>query len=190
MTASSEDWQAKVERKQAAIQRLIPSAWRVPDSVTSQLKYPLEGHSNRLIEWDIVRKTRILTDKELSITEDYSVAQLLENLAAGNLTAVEVTTAFSKRASIAGQLTNCLTETYFHQALERAKHLDEMRLGGKLAGPLHGLPISLKDSFQLVGSESTIGYVSYLGQHAETDSPLLEILIAKVPLRTSRPIFR
>lgn len=175
-TTSTENWEAKVVRKQAALQQLIPEAWRVPEPITSQLKWPLEGHPNRLIEWDIIRKTGILTDKELSITEDYTVPQLLQNLASGDLTAFDVTTAFSKRASIAGQFTNCLTETFFDEALEKAKSLDQMRSAGKLAGPLHGLPISLKDSFQRIGSESTIGYVSYLDKHAEEDSPLIEIL--------------
>lgn len=171
-----EDWQAKVARKQVALRTKIPAAWLVPDSVTSQLKYPLEEHPNRLIDLDIVRKTGLLTDRELSITQDFPVPTLLERLASGDFTAVEVTTAFSKRASIAGQLTNCLTETYFDEALKRAEDLDTLRSQGKVAGPLHGLPISLKDSFQIAGSEATIGYVSYLDNLAEHDSPLVEVL--------------
>jgi hypothetical protein len=41
--------------------------------------------------------------------------------------------------------TNCLTEIFIDRALERARELDEV-LGrtGKIVGPLHGLPISLK----------------------------------------------
>lgn len=176
MDSANEDWQAKVARKQDVLRSKIPEAWLVPHSVTSQLQYPLEDHPNRLIGLDIVRKTGLLTDRELSITQDFSVSTLLERLASGAFTAVEVTVAFSKRASIAGQLTNCLTETYFDQALKRAEALDELRSQGKLAGPLHGLPISLKDSFQIVGSEATIGYVSYLDRMAENDSPMVELL--------------
>lgn len=41
--------------------------------------------------------------------------------------------------------TNCLTETLFDEALERAKYCDEyLAKEGKPLGPLHGLPISLK----------------------------------------------
>lgn len=176
MGSSGEEWQAKVARKQLALRNKIPEAWLVPDFVASQLKFPLEEHPNRLIELDIVRKTGILTDRELSITQDFTVPALLEKLASGDFTAVEVTTAFSKRASIAGQLTNCLTETYFEEALKRAETLDEIRSQGRIAGPLHGLPVSLKDSFQIVGSEATIGYVSYIDKLAEDDSSLVEVL--------------
>jgi amidase len=169
-------WQDLVAQKQGALRDKIPKAWVVPQAVKDQLVYPLEENPNRLIDKNLPRLSGLLSDKELSITEDYTITNLLESLASGNLTAVEVTTAFSKRASIAGQLLNCLTETYFDEALERAKSLDQMREHGKLAGPLHGLPISLKDSFQIKGSESTIGYVSYLGQLAEHDSALVELL--------------
>ena len=38
-----------------------------------------------------------------------------------------------------------MTEMFFDQALERAKHLDEyLEKEGKPMGPLHGMPISLK----------------------------------------------
>lgn len=191
MNHSSEDWQAKVARKQDAMRRKLPSAWVVPELVLGSLKHPLEQHPNRLIELDIVRKTGILTELELSITQDYTVTKLLASLASGHLSAVEVVTAFSKRASIAGQLTNCLTETYFDEALARAKALDVLRSRGKLAGPMHGLPVSLKDSFQIVGSEATIGYVSYLDRFAEDDSPLVEILVgqgAVVFVKTNIPM--
>lgn len=46
-----------------------------------------------------------------------------------------------------------------------------------MAGPLHGLPISIKDGFQVAGSEATIGFVSYLGRIAEKNSPLVDILL-------------
>jgi amidase len=43
--------------------------------------------------------------------------------------------------------TNCLTETFFDEALERAKFLDEyMENEKKPIGPLHGVPISVKVS--------------------------------------------
>ena len=149
----------------------------MPESVTSTLSYPLEDHPNRLIRDDLVCQTGILTDKELLITQDYTVTMLLQSLASGDLTAVEVVTAFSKRASIAGQLTNCLTETYFGEALTRAQDLDDMRSRGKLAGSLHGLPVSLKDSFQIIGLEATIGYVSYLDKYSEVNSSLAQLLL-------------
>ena len=43
--------------------------------------------------------------------------------------------------------THCLTETFFPEAFERARYLDSyLAREGKVVGPLHGLPVSLKVS--------------------------------------------
>lgn len=97
-------WQIKVAEKQKQSLAAIPEAWRLPESITKTLSYPLEEKPNRLIELDIPRKSGILSDKELEITEQNTVAQLLSKLASGELTSLEVTTAFCKRAAIAQQL--------------------------------------------------------------------------------------
>lgn len=40
---------------------------------------------------------------------------------------------------------NCLTEFFYEEGLKQAKELDELLdKGGKLKGPLHGVPIALK----------------------------------------------
>lgn len=86
--------------------------------------------------------------------------------------------------------TNCLTETFFDEAKSRARQLDKLRQNGKLAGPLHGLPISLKDSFQVAGTQATLGLVAYLDEFSDANSPLVEILISlgAVPfVKTSIP---
>lgn len=44
-------------------------------------------------------------------------------------------------------------------------------------GPLHGLPISIKDGFQIKGVEASIGYVSFLGKFSEANSPLVDVLL-------------
>jgi amidase len=85
---------------------------------------------------------------------------LLEKLAAGELSSVEVTSAFCKRAALAHQLTNCCTEIFFEEALEVAQHADAyLAKTGKTLGPLHGLPVSMKDLFRIKGHDSTIGMV-------------------------------
>lgn len=46
-------------------------------------------------------------------------------------------------------------------------------------GPLHGLPISIKDSFCVKGLQSTIGYVEFLKHEpAKANSALVELLLA------------
>ena len=54
--------------------------------------------------------------------------------------------------------TNCLSEVFFDRALTRAAELDQyLKARGKVVGPLHGLPISLKDMFGVKGIETTNG---------------------------------
>lgn len=53
---------------------------------------------------------------------------------------------------------NCLTEIFVDRALERAAELDaHLKKSGKVVGPLHGLPISLKDQLRMKGLETTMG---------------------------------
>jgi amidase len=54
--------------------------------------------------------------------------------------------------------TNCLTEIFVDRALERAAWLDEqLKSTGKAVGPLHGLPVSLKDQIRIKGLETVMG---------------------------------
>ncbi|KAH6952198.1 hypothetical protein FAVG1_08553 [Fusarium avenaceum] len=171
-------WESRAAEKRTKAAEGIPDAWRLPSRILDELKLPLESSKNDLISLDIPRKSGILTEIELEITESCTTGELIKKLAIGTFTAVQVLNAFSKRAAIAQQLTNCLTETFFDQAQSRARHLDELRESGHLAGPLHGLPISLKDSFQISGIQATIGLIAYLDDVSSTNSPLVEILLS------------
>jgi len=54
---------------------------------------------------------------------------------------------------------NCLHEV-FEAAIQDAKKLDDYFAEHKKPiGPLHGLPVSLKDQFHVKGVETTMGYV-------------------------------
>lgn len=59
---------------------------------------------------------------------------------------------------------NCLHEIFFDAAIADAERLDQyFERYGKTIGPLHGLPVSLKDQFHVKGVETTMGYVGWLG---------------------------
>lgn len=94
----------------------------------------------------------LLTPGELDITSNYGLVDLADAIRLGQLTSVEVTTAFCKRAIIAHQLTFCLSDLYMAEALVRAKELDEhLARTGKTVGPLHGVPISVKETIPVAG---------------------------------------
>ncbi|KAL2678826.1 hypothetical protein Neosp_009578 [[Neocosmospora] mangrovei] len=174
------NWMQKVDEKRKSCSDAIPSDWKIPDKVLSLLSWPLEANINNLINLDVIRLCEILTQKELEITENYSTGELLKKLAAGELTSVEVTTAFCKRAAVGHQLTSCLTEIFFDDALKRAKLLDDLREQGQPCGPLHGLPVSLKDSFRVTGTQSTLGIVSFLDKPKSTSNSVLVDMLHKL----------
>lgn len=58
-----------------------------------------------------------------------------------------------------------MSEICFEEAYRRAEELDAiLRSTGRTVGPLHGLPVSLKDQFHVNGLESSCGFVSWLGK--------------------------
>ncbi|KAJ9666035.1 hypothetical protein H2201_003948 [Coniosporium apollinis] len=173
---SDKDWQAIAAGKRESNAAKIPKEWRLPQDILKDVH-----NSSDLNVLDIPRSCGILTDQEVAITEKHDATALLEKLASGELTAYDVTLAFCKRAALAQQLTNCLTEIMFEEALARAKSLDEqLKEKGKPMGPLHGLPISLKDSFNVKGVQATVGYVSFVSHPpASQNSALVDILLSQ-----------
>lgn len=75
------------------------------------------------------------------------------------------------------QKTNCLSETLFPEAIEAAKALDQhLRKTGKTIGPLHGLPVSIKDNFNIIGKDSTVGFAAWVNDPATYNSTLVDLL--------------
>lgn len=67
-------------------------------------RHRLKHVKTNLISFDIPRRSGIFNEIELDITESYTASELLEKLASDVFTAVQVVTAFSKRAALAQQL--------------------------------------------------------------------------------------
>lgn len=120
---------------------------------------------------------QILSPEELEITS-LDVPAVISSVASGKYTSVQVLKAFTHRAAIAHQLLNCCMEFPYVSALTKAEKLDEFfkSSGGKTSGPLHGLPISVKDQCRVIGTETTCGFVANLGKKDTKDSLLVEIL--------------
>lgn len=73
--------------------------------------------------------------------------------------------------------TNCVTEVLFKEALDRANHLDHyLNTHGSVVGPLHGLPISLKDNFMITPHPTSNGMAAYANLPTHQDSELVTLL--------------
>ncbi|KAJ7784426.1 general amidase [Mycena metata] len=166
VTKIQSDWQERCARRKHVQTELIPPEWVIELPPKSQLNV-----------MDVPRNCGLLSGLELEITETVDVQTILDKLRRAEWSSVQVTTAFYKRAIIAQQLTNCLTEIFVERALGRARELDEhLAKTGNVVGPLHGLPISLKDQFTMKGLETIMGYARWIGNYADSDCVLVEIL--------------
>ncbi|KAM9912157.1 hypothetical protein OXX69_002829 [Metschnikowia pulcherrima] len=125
-----------------------------------------------------IEDSGVLSNSEQEITSALAET-IVENIKAKKWTAVEVVKAFCHRASVAHQLTNCLSEVFFDAAIKQAEELDLFQKeSGKTLGPLHGLPIAMKDNFNIKGEATTVGIVNWCfkPEKATSDSSLVEML--------------
>ncbi|KAK4205074.1 Acetamidase [Triangularia verruculosa] len=150
MSAPASNWQSRATEKRASILARISLEWRLsPEDlakaegerdITGLVQEHLEAAESRIVASDATAIVSLLRD--------------------GTFSATQVATAFCKAAAIAHQIGNCLHEVFFDQAMERAKELDtHFQKTGTVCGPLHGLPISLKDQFHVKGMDTTMGYI-------------------------------
>lgn len=155
------------------------SARKTADREAILAKYP---------DWRVPDPGRDVTDvshlvlSKLSDIEKEIINQdacgLLANLASRKYTSVQALTAFCKVAVAAQDLTNCLTEIFFDEGFERAKQLDDyLASTGKVVGPLHGLPVSIKDHILVKGHDTASGYASWAYKsYADHDAAVVKIL--------------
>ncbi|KAM3503978.1 hypothetical protein MY10362_003846 [Beauveria mimosiformis] len=86
------------------------------------------------------------------------------------------------------EISPAFLEIGFDLALSRAKELDEyFNAHGQTVGPLHGLPITLKDHFHIKGLETSFGYVGWIdtfegikgtGKEKNVESELIRQLVS------------
>ncbi|KIX08344.1 uncharacterized protein Z518_03000 [Rhinocladiella mackenziei CBS 650.93] len=116
------------------------------------------------------------TSDELAIIQSEADV-ILDRIKTKAWTSLEVAKAFCKASALAQELTNCVTEVLYPEAMERAKYLDDyLARTGQTIGPLHGLPISLKDCFVTANHPSSNGICAYANEPLHKDAMLVTIL--------------
>lgn len=135
--------------------------------------------------------TSQLTPRQFEIVHLDATA-LAEALRDRKYTAVETIQAFCHVATIAQDLTNCLTEVLFDEGLARARELDQhLQETGQVVGPLHGVPVSIKDHILVRGHDTATGYIQWAGcTIAEKDAIVVDLLRkagAVIYVKTANP---
>lgn len=93
---------------------------------------------------------------------------LLAALVAGRLSGTELVRALLARMDALDPAINAVVARRDEAALEEAAILDRERAAGRLRGPLHGLPMTVKDSIEVAGLPATCGARS-LADHRPLD---------------------
>ncbi len=122
-----------------------------------------------------------------------SATELALRLRRRELTAVEVAEAFLRRIDSLNPRVNAFTVVTHDLALDTARRLDQLAARDEPLGPLHGVPVAIKDLFDLrAGVRSTFGSVP-LQHHVPTETALyvqrLEDAGAVIVGKTNAPEF-
>ncbi|THG97239.1 hypothetical protein EW026_g4716 [Hermanssonia centrifuga] len=106
-----------------------------------------------------------------------SAPEIPRRIASGEWTASEVLEAYISQAAVAHASTNCITEVLFEEARREAQALDQYFQEQKqLKGPLHGVPVSFKDLFNIKGCDSTVGHTQNADRPASTDAEVVKLV--------------
>lgn len=180
------EWLPKVIAYREALARAIDPKYAI--DLPKPIEQLVDDQFNSL---DYLYKSNLLTSEELAITET-SATELQKQLASGSLTAVAVYLAYAKRAVICHQLTNSAMELFTDEGYERAKELDKYfaETGGQVVGPMHGLPISLKEHYAYrnkVTHASMVAWVDNVTPEHCVTIQVLEDLGAVFYVRTNQP---
>lgn len=179
------EWLPKIEKYRQAREQSIPKDLTVP--LPKPVEELIKDQFNAV---EYLYNAKLLTPEEFAIT-DTSAVDLVNKMSKGELTAVEVFKAFAKRAVICNQFTNCAMEFLLEDGLKQAEARDQyFKEHGKIVGPLHGVPISLKEHIAYKGRITCAGYASLIdnrsADHAVTPK-ILEKLGAVFYVRTNQP---
>jgi fatty acid amide hydrolase len=108
-----------------------------------------------------------------------SATELVSSLQSGDITAEQALLYFAAMAAEAHRRYNCLTTVMFRVALARARELDRiLKETGRPVGPLHGLPVSIKECIAIKGTHATAGIVKFLEEVSQEDAAVITILKA------------
>ena len=105
-----------------------------------------------------------------------TIEQALERLRHGSLTSVQLTRECLETIARRNPALNAFITVTADQALEAARRADQARSRGEWLGPLHGIPVSLKDLIDQRGVPTTAGSRALDSTAKTADAPVTAAL--------------
>ena len=119
--------------------------------------------------------------------------ELARRLRRGELSALELLDHYLGRIGRIGGPINAVVVLDADRARQRARAADAVLARGEIWGPLHGLPITVKESFNVAGLPTTYGFATHARNIATSDALLVQrlqaagaVLFGKTALASSR----
>lgn len=109
---------------------------------------------------------------------DLSAAEMARQITSGAISAREAVEAHIARIEAVNPKLNAVVVPLFDQARAEAAAADAARARGERVGPLHGVPITIKEAFDVAGTPTTAGLTHLAGHRAEADAPTVARLRA------------
>src|SRR6266480_2665903 len=107
-----------------------------------------------------------------------SILELQDAMASGQLTSKRLVMGYLDRIRSLNPLLNSVIETN-PNAVSIAQHLDNERRGGHVRGPLHGIPLLVKDNIATDDNmQTTAGSLALLRSHVPADALIIQQLRA------------
>lgn len=106
-----------------------------------------------------------------------TLSEASEAVRARRLTSTKLTEAFLERIERHDSFYNCYITVSGNEALAQAHAADALLARGTWLGPLHGMPISIKDTIATKGIRTTIGSPAYKDWIPEANAPVVEHLL-------------
>jgi fatty acid amide hydrolase len=100
-------------------------------------------------------------------------SELAMRIRSGDLSAVDVTEAHIARIEETNAELNAVVIPLFDEARSRAAAADEELRRGEEVGPLHGVPITIKEQFRVAGTQTTLGASKKIGNVSHDEGPLV-----------------
>jgi len=109
-------------------------------------------------------------DEKISRFSFVSATEAAKAIRSGEITSTELTVHILERIERLNPGINAIVTLTTEEALTAAKEADEALSGGEIKGPLHGVPITIKDCFEVAGVRTTAGNPSMSDHVPETDA--------------------
>ena len=103
-----------------------------------------------------------------------SAVKLAARIRAKELSSVELTRYFISRIEKFHTKLNAVVVQDFERALAAAEHADNQLVAGSLLGPLHGLPMTIKESYDIAGLPTTWGIPNAAKNIAANDAVVVQ----------------